>query len=125
MHASGSKQKLCSLVFFVSFHINRETEKKDKRNQCRAYIGSTYEPAQGQCLLAKGLMGVLYCANGTKTHCLINEAWTEPDNLVKVFCSVSALGENKISRHLFQCLHHVKSQSHGRGGRRWKEYTQY
>lgn len=37
-----------------------------KKNQCKAYIGGTYKLAQGQCLLARGLIGVLYCPTGTK-----------------------------------------------------------
>lgn len=68
--------------------------KEGKKNQCKAYIGSTSKLAQGQCLLTGILIGVLYCPTGTKTaqpiECDLDWTWQLVEASAIRFSSTSA-----------------------------------
>lgn len=51
---------------FFPLERQRKRGRRGGKNQCKAYIGSTYKLAQGQWLLTGILIGVLCCPTGTK-----------------------------------------------------------
>lgn len=98
------------LLFF--FFFKRERLRTNNRNQFKAYVGSTYELAQGQCLLAQGLIGVLYCTSGTK------DAWPNEWDLdgtwqLEGFVFSSCSRRKQDFQTLFSAFYYVKSVTRG------------